>query len=199
VPPTLLRGYDPAARCSRYNRLTIHRFGQLRRMPLEELLTRWTIRLSLLLYAATLAAILIGRSRPAVLREARLTWTAGCIVLWLHLAAAFHFYHGWSHQAAYEATARDTQATIGWAFGGGVYINYLFAVVWTVDATYWWVAGSQAYFRRPRWLGVLVHGFLLFIALNATVTFADSALRWTAAAILVGLAILALARVRGER
>jgi hypothetical protein len=145
---------------------------------------------SLLLYAATLAALLVGRSRPAILREARITWTAGCIVLWLHLAAAFHFYHDWSHQVAYEATARDTEATIGWAFGGGVYLNYLFALLWTVDAAWWWSIANSAHFRRSRWASALVHGFLFFIAFNATVTFAEGALRWTAVAICVGLAIL---------
>jgi hypothetical protein len=161
-------------------------------MLLEELLTRTSIGLSLLLYAATLAALLIGRSRPAILREARLTWTAGCIVLWLHIAAAFHFYHGWSHQAAYEATARDTQATIGWAFGEGVYLNYLFAIVWTMDAAWWWSVRPRDYPSRTRWLNRLIHGFLFFIAFNATVTFADGALRVIAATISIGMAMLAI-------
>jgi hypothetical protein len=168
-------------------------------MPLEELLTRWTVRVSLLLYAATLAALLVGRYRPVILREARLTWTAGCIVLWLHLVAAFHFYHHWSHQAAYEATARDTGATIGWAFGGGVYLNYLFAVVWTADAAWWWSIAPSAYFKRSRWVSALVHGYLFFIAVNATVIFADGAPRLVAAAITIVLTILGFISCKGAK
>lgn len=160
-------------------------------MPVEELLTRWSVRLSLLLYAATVAGLLIGRARPGMFREARLTWTAGCILLWLHLAAAFHFHHHWSHQAAYDATARDTDATIGWAFGGGVYFNYVFAVLWTMDTAWWWSTSPLGYFGRPRWVGVLVHGFLLFMVFNATVIFAEAPLRWIAAAMLVVLAAIA--------
>jgi hypothetical protein len=161
-------------------------------VPFEELLTRWTVRLSLLLYAATLAALLIRRFRPGIIREARLTWTAGCALLWLHLAAAFHFYHRWSHEAAYEATAQDTEATIGWAFGGGVYFNYLFALVWTMDVAYWWSRAPQAYFRRARWLSALMHGFLIFMVVNAAVIFVDGAPRWVAVAVLLGFVILAL-------
>jgi hypothetical protein len=176
--------------CRSQNRLTIS-FRHLGRMPLEELLTRWSVRLSLLLYAATLAAFLIGRTKPALLREARLTWTAGCLLLWLHLAAAFHFYHHWSHEAAWRATARDTEATIGLAFGTGVYFNYVFAVVWTIDAAWWWSTSPRSYYCRPRWAGILVHGFLIFMVINAAVLFADGALRWIAAAMLIALAVLA--------
>jgi hypothetical protein len=168
-------------------------------MPLEEVLTRWTIRVSLLLYAAALAAILLGRARPVLLREARLTWTAGCILLWLHVAAAFHFYHHWSHQAAYQATAQDTAATIGWAFGGGVYFNYVFAVVWTIDVIWWWSTSPQAYCSRACWAGALVHGFLAFMVFNATVIFVAGAPRFIAAAILTGLAILALISYTAQR
>jgi hypothetical protein len=168
-------------------------------MPVEELLTRWSVRLSLLLYAATLAALLIGRARLANVREARLTWTAGCILLWLHLATAFHFYHHWSHQAAYEATARDTEATIGWAYGGGVYFNYVFAVLWTIDAAWWWSTSPLAYYSRPRWAGALVHGFLLFMVFNATVVFAAGALRWIGVAILFVLAALAFVSRKGPQ
>jgi hypothetical protein len=160
-------------------------------MSVEELITRWTVRLSLLLYAATLAALLVGRSRPSILREARLTWTAGCLLLWLHLAAAFHFYHHWSHEAAYEVTARETKAAIGWAFGGGVYINYVFALVWTVDTVRWWSMVPQAYLGRARLPNAILHGFLLFMVFNATVIFVDGATRNVSAVILVALAMLA--------
>jgi hypothetical protein len=165
-------------------------------MPVDEMLTRWMIRLALVLYAAGLAAILLGRRRRELLDEARLVWTAGCVCLWLHLGAAFHFYHDWSHRAAYEDTARDTAAAIGIAFGEGVYLNYLFAVVWTVDVFLWWRQGPNAPFVRPAWQNWLVHGFLLFIAFNATVTFGEGAVRWIAVALFAVLAVVAW-RVHG--
>jgi hypothetical protein len=161
-------------------------------MPAEELLTRWTIRVALLLYAAGLASLLLAKRRTTYLRETRLAWTTGCVFLWLHLAAAFHFYHGWSHGAAYEATARDTQAVLGWPFGTGVFFNYLFAAAWTADVWCWWRRGFEAPLgrsRRPRWI---LHGFLIIMVFNATVVFGDGGVRWVAAAMFLALAVIAV-------
>jgi hypothetical protein len=208
-------------------------------MPVDEMLTRWTIRLALLLYVAAIAAILLSRRRVqfqtplpsrerlgegqfleaftplptarlsspqasppegrgvlqrrlvAFLREARIAWTGGCVCLWLHLGAAFHFYHDWSHRAAYEDTARDTAVAIGAPLGEGVYLNYLFVAVWTADAISWWRRGPLAPLVRPAWHNWLVHGYLLFIVFNATVTFGEGALRWIAAGMFGALAALA--------
>ncbi len=157
-----------------------------------EFLSRWSIRLALVCYAAALAAQLLSNNRPSVvarspdratllharpelLREARLAWTAGCALLWVHVAAAFHFYHNWSHTLAFEDTARQTEELLGFAVGEGVYVNYLFAAVWTIDAAYWWFAGLCSYAARPRWISVTVHAFLLFIVANATITFRTGA------------------------
>jgi hypothetical protein len=161
-------------------------------MPLGELVTRWTIRLSLLLYASALAARLLGRGGRGVNREARLAWTAGCGCLWLHMAAAFHFYHAWSHQAAYEATARDTQAIIGIPFGGGVYFNYVFAALWTADCVAWWRRGLDSVSARHVWMRAAVHAFMAFIVFNATVVFAEGALRWVATGVFALLAAAAI-------
>ncbi len=117
-------------------------------MPPGELLTRWSIRLALVCYAAALAAQLLSNNRPNVLREARLAYTAGCVLLWVHLAAAFHFYHNWSHTLAFEDTARQTKELLGRPVGEGVYVNYIFAAVWTADAAYWWIAGLRRYSAR---------------------------------------------------
>ena len=165
-------------------------------MNIEELLTRWTVRLSLMLYAAALGVMILGRHRPDYLREARLAWSVGCVLLWLHLAAAFHFFHDWSHEAAYEATARDTEAVLGWPFGAGVYFNYLFAVVWTVDVVWWWKVGPRAPLDRSIWLKLVVHGFLLFMVFNATVPFGSGGVRWVAAGGFVLLGAVAWRRWR---
>jgi hypothetical protein len=168
-------------------------------MLVGELLTRWLIRLALVCYAAALFAQLLSNNRPSILREARLAWTAGSVFLWAHLAAAFHFYHHWSHTLAFEDTARQTEELLGFAVGEGVYVNYLFAAVWTADAAYWWLAGLRRYAARPRWITLTVHAFLLFIVANATITFRTGATRWTAVAILLALAALAVVTSRRRR
>ncbi len=173
-------------------------------MPPGELLTRWSIRLALVCYVAALAAQLLSNNRHSVvarspdratvlnarrklLREARLAYTAGCALLWAHLAAAFHFYHRWSHTLAFEDTARQTKELLRWPVGEGVYVNYIFAAVWTADAAYWWLAGLQRYSARPRWIGLTVHAFLLFIAANATITFRTGPVRWIATVMIAAL------------
>jgi hypothetical protein len=161
-----------------------------------ELLTRWSIRLALLCYAGALAAQLLSNGRINLLREARLAWTVGCVLLWAHLAAAFHFYHQWSHTLAFEDTARQTEDLLGFAVGEGVYVNYLFTAVWTADAAYWWLTGLRRYAARPRWITATVQAFLLFIVANATITFRTGAMRWTAVAILLALAIASFLTLR---
>src|SRR5437879_5846251 len=72
-----------------------------------------------------------------------------CIVFGFHVAAAFHFAHAWSHGVAYTATARQTKEATGWDWGGGLYANYAFTVVWLLDAAWCWLA-PNVYETRPR-------------------------------------------------
>jgi hypothetical protein len=165
-------------------------------VPWGETLTRWTVRLALLLYAATVALRLAApRHRGA----ARALWTLGCLLFLAHVAAAFQFAHGWSHARAYAETARQTRDLFGLEWGGGIHFNYLFTVLWVVDATYWWAAGLGAYERRPRWIEVSLHAFFAFMAFNGAVVFARGATRWVAVGITVGLVLLCLSRLRGRR
>jgi hypothetical protein len=162
-------------------------------------LTRWTVRGALGLYAFTLALRLAGPSRR---RGARALWTLGCLLFLAHVAAAFHFFHGWSHAHAYAETARQTRERFGVDWGGGLYFNYVFTLAWVADTAYWWAGGLEAYDRRPRWVGATLHGFFAFMALNGAVIFARGATRWVnfAAATALGLlALVRLLRVRQRR
>ena len=161
-----------------------------------ETLTRWTVRLALLLYAATLALRL---ARPRMQSPARLLWTAGCLLFVLHVAAAFHYFHGWSHRHAYHETAKQTGELVGTDWGGGLYLNYLFTIVWAADATWWWGGGLGRYVRRPPWVDFSIHGFMSFMALNATVVFERGPTRWVGAGAAVLLVSLLLARARAPR
>lgn len=156
-------------------------------MNAGEAITLWTIRLSLALYAATLAGrLMIVRPHFRVLRG---LWTVGCVLLVAHIVAAFHYYHAWDHAAAIEATALQTEQAIGRSFGGGIYFNYVFAGVWLGEVALWWLA-PPAFERRPRWLAWLVQGFMAFMVFNAVIVFEAGAMRWWG--VIVMLILLAL-------
>jgi hypothetical protein len=139
-------------------------------MDTGELLTRWTVRLAVALYVASLAL----RRWP---RWRRLAWTLGCGCYLLHVAFAFEYYHHWSHDEAYASTARQTAEVTGLDWGAGLYVNYAFTLIWLADVAWWWVAPAS-YASRPRWLEWSIQAFLGFIVFNATVVFASGFSRW---------------------
>src|SRR5262245_34878815 len=143
---------------------------------MDDSLTRWTARLSMALYAVALAGLLRARSSPPAPWVFR-AWAAGCLVFLVHVLCAFHQVHGWSHAAAYAETARQTEELFGFSSGAGLYLNYVFTAVWAADALWWW-RWPERYPRRPRWLNISVHAFLVFMAFNATVVFGTGPTRW---------------------
>lgn len=159
-------------------------------MDTGELLTRWTVRIALALYLVSLDLRLCARGDRNRLNWARLAWTGGYAAFLTHLVAAFHFYHHWSHRAAYDVTARQTAEVVGLAFGGGVYINHLFALVWGADVCWWWCRPVQ-YLARSRAVEWTVQGFMAFIAFNATVVFGHGPIRWVGLVASVLLAFVA--------
>jgi hypothetical protein len=160
--------------------------------------TRWMIRLALAYYGA--AAVLMLRLRPAEwtarpLRGslARWVWTLAWAAYLVHVGFAFHYFHHWSHQAAYEHTDRATGG-----HGYGIYVNYLFTLAWTVDVAWWWLAPA-AYATRPHRVGTALHAFLAFVVFNASVVFEPGPARWVAALMFAGLAFLFFFRGRTGR
>lgn len=138
-------------------------------MPLDVLLTRWTIRLALTLYVVVLAGRIVGLREPWRIWDRRL-WTAACLTFLVHVACAFSFYHQWSNAAAVADTARQTKLLLGWEFGEGIYFSYGFALLWTLDVVWAWVRPS-GYYNRPRGLAWAVHIYLFFIAFNGAIIF----------------------------
>src|SRR5262249_46558697 len=126
--------------------------------------------------------------RPSSARPvARAAFTAGGLTLLAHSALAFELRHGWSHAAALQDTARQTEAVLGRAFGGGLYVNYFFLAVWSIEILWWWLAPG-GYRGRNRRLDWSVRGFFAFMFVNAAVVFAHGRLRVVGA-----LALLAVA------
>ena len=158
------------------------------------LLTSWTIRLALAAYALWLGWWLAGGARPLSRRgEAfgRGLYTLACILFLLHVICAFHFYHHWSHRAAFDDTARQTEELLGVPLGEGIYFSYLFLGVWMADALWMWASDS-----RPRWLTPAVQLYMAFIAFNGAVIFESGITRWIGIPVTVVLAGLAARRIR---
>jgi hypothetical protein len=196
------------------NFLPIHRLSIVVHM-LGVLLTKWTIRLALVCYVAYLAGWLArwNTRRP---RAARAVWTLGCVLFDVHVVCAFHFFHHWSHLAAWRNTAERTERLLGVAVGDGIYFSYLFLMLWILDVLWlWWpswTAGLAAPGSRenragayatgvpipgakpveaPAWR-VGVHVFLLFIAVNGAIVFEAGPTRWVGLASGLLLACLAV-------
>lgn len=173
-------------------------------MSLGELLTRWTIRLALLLYLAVIAGHLWWgplRALPSKYRwweVSRGLWTLGCVVLLLHMAAAFHYYHHWSHADAAAETLRQTRVVVGLSFAGGIYFNYALALLWVGDCLWWWW-DPMGYPRRPRWITIGLHVYLLFIVVNGAVVFEAGPTRWVGLVASAGLLGLAARRWWNQR
>ena len=140
-----------------------------------ELLTRSTIWISIVAY--TIGCVVFATARDAD-RWVRLAWTTGCAALVAHFICAFNYYHAWSQQSAYLETARQTAEVFRINWGGGLFINYALASLWTIDVAWWWFAGLSSYRRRPWLVTLLWHSFLIFIIFNATVVFKDGPARW---------------------
>jgi hypothetical protein len=107
-----------------------------------------------------------GRARAWALPA----WSAGALLCGIHMLLALGLRHHWSHGEALSATAAQTEAVFGVAWGGGVYVNYLFLGVWTGEAL-WWAMRPEAYFSRSRWVTAATRVFYLVILVNAAVVF----------------------------
>jgi hypothetical protein len=125
----------------------------------------------------------------------RILWTAGAAFTLVHVVLAFHFIHAWSHAAAFADTARQTEAALGLAFGGGVFVNYAFLMIWAADAAWWWLSPTT-FQKRPGALDASVRLFILFIFVNGAIVFPSGPVR------LLGLLVvgtLGVAWYRGRR
>ena len=134
---------------------------------------RYTIYLSLICYLLAMVCW-VSRQRGVTYR---LLWTAGCVFMWAHAVAAFHFYHHWSHAHAVALTAAETAQVIGRPMGQGIWFSYLMIVGWSVDCLLTWRPDDK-YRRWMQWFSFWVHLYVLFILFNGTVVFETGVVRW---------------------
>lgn len=110
-------------------------------------------------------------------RLAKWIWSLGCTAFALHALSAYGLVYQWSNAVALRETAKQTEALTGFNSGLGLYLNFLFAVLWCLDAARWW-SNPEAYFRRSNRSLLWFHGFFLFMILNGAVIFVSSPRRW---------------------
>ena len=151
----------------------------------DDLVTRQTARVAVLFWGVTSAALLLGRRDWA-----RAAWTVGCATFLVHVATAFDRVHGWSHAAAVQ----HVESVSG--FGPGLFVSYLFTMVWVVDAVWWWI-DRPGYESRPVWLDRGVYLFLAFVVFNGTVVYETGFIRWAGVILFTLLALLFAARRGG--
>jgi hypothetical protein len=161
-----------------------------------ESLTRNTVRVALGWYFAAL--ILMSRmgggdwpATSATGRLARWCWTWGLAWFLVHVAFAFHYYHHWSHADAFERTRQIS------GVGEGIYVSYLFGLVWTADVAAWWLAPTR-YAARSRWIDRVLHAFMLFMVLNGMIVFESGLIRVAGIAMFVALSVAWLTRKHRE-
>jgi hypothetical protein len=155
------------------------------------LLIGWTIRLSMLLLFVVFVLRTSRQSEASVGHWLKYLWTASFVMCALHILSAFHFVHHWSHSAAYLATAEETHTKLGFAYGAGVYFNYLFLVVWGVDVCWTWCSRENSTRSTP-WVIRAGRWYLLFIAFNSVVVFESGWLRTLGAIATVALLGIAI-------
>ena len=155
-------------------------------------LVRWAVRLAVACYAARVlmdaAALGSQRLRCAV-------WTAGFAFYLAHVAAAFQVVHRWSHADAVRATARQTAAVVGLDWGGGVWVNYAFTLLWAADVVAWHAVGPD-YPCRFRKTHRTVQATFAFLVFNATAVFGPAFWRPVATAFALAVAAAWVWRAR---
>lgn len=126
-----------------------------------------TVWVGVVLFAAADAA----RSWRPTAQAPRWAWWAfasGLLLAIVHTMLAFAIVHQWSHADAVRSTAVQTQAVYGVAFGGGVYVNYVFFTVWLADAWWWRLRPPHS---RPGWATWTLRAFYVVILINAAGVF----------------------------
>jgi hypothetical protein len=142
-----------------------------------------TIWIALALFVAGEA----GKIRRPVTQWARVASLAGALLCAVHIVIAMGDHHHWSHASAIEETARQTASVYGVAWGGGVYVNYLFVAVWLAYVWRWWAPAGDDVAQNAALIWGL-RAFFFLIIFNATVVFAVTRMR--AAGVVLTLALI---------
>lgn len=135
----------------------------------DALVVRGTMWLATVAWAV--GEVIMRRSRGAQ-AAARLAWTVGLALAFVHAGLAFHYVHGWSHGAAALETMRQAEERFGVGWSGGIYVNYVFLAIWGLDTSWWWLS-AESRATRSRRLEATRWAFFVFMFVNGAVVFAS--------------------------
>lgn len=155
------------------------------RMHSGDWLTRGTVWIALTLYVASELSGHLERKRIGI------SWwlkTVGCLCFLGHVASAFHYFYHWSHAIAYADTARQSKELTGWDSGAGLYLNYLFALIWMSEVV-WARVSPIAHSSRPAFWTWAVRGLFLFMIFNGAFVFVRGNMRWFGLVLCLALTI----------
>jgi hypothetical protein len=136
------------------------------------------------------------RRSPASDRVARGSWTIGITLAFIHVFLAFQLIYAWDHEAAIAATLRPSAERFGMSWRGGIYVNYVFLMIWLADVCWWWLS-PVTHASRPMRLERTRLAVFIFMFLNAAVVFASGAGRLVGTASVVVVLVASL--WRGQR
>ena len=148
-----------------------------------ETLLRLTIRIAVVCYLWRSLLQIRIRFREVSCTQCAL-WCVGCLFYVLHVGFAFAYIHDWSHQAALQHTADETERLIGLHRGDGLWVNYVFSIIWIADV----IRISAACIRGRKTnqsLDFAVAALFAFIFFNATVVFGPPVYRLMAVPVAV--------------
>ena len=114
----------------------------------------------------------------------RWSWLVGSLFMFVHIISSYGFVHHWSHQAAVLHTADVSFETTGIRAGWGVYVNFLFALLWLIYSSTMIFAA-----RRIPIIDLVVFVFLAVIIACATIVFETGVIRLVALAAALFLVI----------
>jgi hypothetical protein len=148
----------------------------------------WAIRISMILMVVVLAAEIRGAISTSL--AIVILWFSGALLALAHSVGAMITFHHGNQLAAFESTAKQTEQLLGFRFGAGLYVNYLFVIVWLADAAIRLLLPKH-YPDFPNWYRYGVTGFLVFIAINGAIVFQASWTRYVGIGCLLFLGTLA--------
>ena len=125
---------------------------------------------------------------------ANVVYALGAAIMAVHIVCSYGIAHHWSHQAALDHTASETEAVVGIAVPHGVYVNFLFLVLY-IGNTIWRYRAGGSKVRRPKWWAWTIDLFLDAIVLMATVVFETSWIRW----VMIGFLLAIITREISNR
>lgn len=159
-------------------------------MASGDLVISWSIRLSILFYLLSLFLQVVSYQKGRSLKYASLASLIGFAFSLLHFWSAFEYHHHWSHQAAFDETAKRTADLFGFHFGYGIYFNYFFLAAWGTDLILRCFSSSNSPSQRV--LLWSLQGYLLFIVINGAIVFASGPVQWLTGLALISLALLSI-------